>query len=1495
MEPETQKLDPAPKEAASTDSGRTVRDDVDTRPIPRASMSAQGHERITHLARRLTMQSMPHRESTGEHQNPFIKSDDPKLDPHSERFDAGYWARLVLQLSSENPSRYPRRTAGVSFRSLSVSGYGNPVAYQKTFANVVLQPLDMVLALLHRKQRHVQILKQHDGLVRSGEMLLVLGRPGSGVSTLLKTIAGKTNGLKLDTVSDLNYQGIPRETMHREFRGDAIYQPETEVHFPQLTVGQTLQFAAMAKTPHNRFPGVSRATYAAHLRDVAMAVFGISHTLNIRVGNDFIRGVSGGERKRVSIAEVALAQCPLQCWDNSTRGLDSATAVEFVRMIRLSVDIVETAAVVSLYQAQQQAYDLFDKVAVLYDGRQIYFGPTNRAKQYFVDMGYDCPDRQTVPDFLTSVTSPTERRVQPGFESAVPRTADEFAARWQKSELQKALMNDITSFEQQFPKGGPTLNEFRAARRMEKATLMTPKSPYTISVPQQVALCVSRGVQRILGDKTFFVVTIFGNFLMALILGSVFYDLSDDTSSLNNRCILLFFALLFNALNSSLEILSLYAQRPIVEKHDSYAFYHPLSEALASMICDLPCKIISTISLNIPLYFMCNLHQSAGAFFIYLLFAFTSTLTMSSIFRTVGQATQTIAQALTPVALFVIGLVVYAGFILPVHTLQGWLRWINYINPLAYSYEAMVANEFHGRNFPCTSYIPAGPGYEDITGLEHTCAIAGAVPGSSDVAGDAYVAASYEYYYSHVWRNFGILIGYIAFFTSLYVLVAEYIIADKPRGEVLLFQRGHRPTIGYDEETATDAMHLGAQSAGIQPLDTSEERQVNLQRQSGTLHWKDVCYEVLIKGQPRVISDHIDGWVRPGTLTALMGATGAGKTSLLDVLANRVTTGIITGDICVNGRPRDVSFQREVGYVQQQDLHLQTTTVREALQFSACLRQPVHVSTQEKFAYVEEIITLLEMEVYSGAVVGVPGEGLNVEQRKRLTIGVELAAKPDLLIFLDEPTSGLDSQTAWSISALLRKLADHGQAILCTIHQPSAMLFQQFDRLLLLAKGGRTVYFGDIGDSSRIMVEYFERYGAEPCAPNENPAEWMLHVIGAAPGSTAICDWAETWKSSPEFSRVRHELDGLQASNADSIDEDNVPRLQYAAPFHVQLRLCTKRVFEQYWRTPSYLYSKLILCFGTALFIGLSFLQIDVTLMGLQHQMFAIFMLLVIFAFLAYQTMPNFIMQRDLYEARERPSKVYSWSAFMLANIVVELPWNTLAAIITFFPFYYLIGMDKNAKVTDTVTERGGLMVLLIWSFMIHCATFTSMVVAGAVTAEVGAIIALIMYCMCLIFCGVMVPSTALPGFWIFMYRVSPLTYLISGMLSAGLGRTPVKCTNVELVPVQPPSGQSCSDYLSAYMQIAGGEVYNPDATENCQFCQMASSDPFLASVSSNYDSRWRNFGLMWVYICFNVAAALALYWFLRVPKSWGNIRSLFQNPVSSVKQKLHSREGDTI
>jgi ATP-binding cassette, subfamily G (WHITE), member 2, PDR len=209
------------------------------------------------------------------------------------------------------------------------------------------------------------------------------------------------------------------------------------------------------------------------------------------------------------------------------------------------------------------------------------------------------------------------------------------------------------------------------------------------------------------------------------------------------------------------------------------------------------------------------------------------------------------------------------------------------------------------------------------------------------------------------------------------------------------------------------------------------------------------------------------------------------------------------------------------------------------------------------------------------------GSGLNVEQRKRLSIGIELVAKPEALIFLDEPTSGLDSQTAWAIVSLLKKLADHGLAILCTIHQPSGIIFQQFDRLLLLAKGGKTVYFGDIGENATALTGYFERYDAVACRPEENPAEWMLHVIGAAPGAHTDRDWAETWKGSSEFVSVQKALDTLTQTKHVDRHESDTQDTAYAASLSQQFLVCTKRVAEQYWRTPTYIYSKLSLCLIT--------------------------------------------------------------------------------------------------------------------------------------------------------------------------------------------------------------------------------------------------------------------------------------------------------------------------
>jgi ATP-binding cassette subfamily G (WHITE) protein 2 (PDR) len=164
--------------------------------------------------------------------------------------------------------------------------------------------------------------------------------------------------------------------MNSCYRGEAIYTAEVDVHFPQLSVGDTLSFAAATRAPRIISGGYPRVQWANHLRDIPMATFGISYTINTIVGNDVVRGVSGGERKRVTIAEAALSGAPIQAWDNSTRGLDSANAIEFCKMIRLTAKYGGAAALMSLYQAPQQVYEQFDKVLVLYQGRQIFFGPT---------------------------------------------------------------------------------------------------------------------------------------------------------------------------------------------------------------------------------------------------------------------------------------------------------------------------------------------------------------------------------------------------------------------------------------------------------------------------------------------------------------------------------------------------------------------------------------------------------------------------------------------------------------------------------------------------------------------------------------------------------------------------------------------------------------------------------------------------------------------------------------------------------------------------------------------------------------------------------------------------------------------------------------------------------------------------------------------------------------------------------------------------------------
>jgi ATP-binding cassette subfamily G (WHITE) protein 2 (PDR) len=1412
--------------------------------------------------------------------NPMLDIDqlDPRLDPNNDKFQSRYWIKNLKALMDADPEHYKTYSLGVTYKSLRASGTATDADYQSTVFNAPFKfaykyAKQLFSSKTVNQKTQFDILKSMDAIIKPGEVVVVLGRPGSGCTTLLKAIASNTHGFHIGEESQISYDGITPHEVKKHFRGEIVYNAESDIHFPHLTVGQTLLTAAKFRTPRNRIPGVSRDQYAEAITDVYMATYGLSHTKNTKVGSALVHGVSGGERKRVSIAEVSLAGARLQCWDNATRGLDAATALEFIRALRTSADVLATVALIAIYQCSQDSYDLFDKVSVLYDGYQIYFGRAEKAKDYFLKMGWHCPPRQTTADFLTSVTSPRERVSRMGYENKVPRTAQEFEAYWKSSPEYAELMKEVDASLIEDAQAALNKCAIYDSKHSQQSKNMRKSSPYTVSYSMQVKYLLKREYQRIRNNIGFHAFTVLSRSLMALVISSIFYNLAQTTDSFYHRGAALFFAVLFNGFSSFLEIMSLFEARLVVEKHKQYALYHPSAEAMSSIISQIPFKLFTSLFFNLIYYFMVNLRRAPGNFFFYLLVTILATFTMSHFFRLVGSMSSTLPQALVPAQIILLALVLFTGFTIPINYMLGWCRWINYLDPLAYAFESLMVNEFYNRAFPCDSFIPGNPADNPSWPSDAwICNAVGAVPGQTYVEGTTYLAVAFQYNHGHKWRNVGILTAFMLALLAGYLFVAEYNESAKQKGEILLFQRSTLTKL--KKEKATNDIEAGTERDVTGQFGSEDVQVDEIEAGKDIFHWRDVHYTIKIKSEEREILAGVDGWVKPGTLTALMGASGAGKTTLLDVLANRVTMGVVTGNMFVNGHLRDDSFQRSTGYVQQQDLHLATATVREALRFSAYLRQPKSVSVVEKDDYVEEVIKILDMQKYADAIVGVAGEGLNVEQRKRLSIGVELAARPKLLLFFDEPTSGLDSQTAWSICQLMRKLSNHGQAILCTIHQPSAILMQEFDRLLFLIKGGRTVYFGDLGKNCQTMINYFQSHGSPKCPPDANPAEWMLHTVGAAPGSHADQDYHQVWLESKERQTVLSELDLMEKKLVKLPYDNTVGHEEFAASLSEQLVVVTQRVFRQYWRTPSYIWAKLFLASSSSLFLGFVFFKASLSIQGLQNQMFALFLFLIVFNSVLQQMLPIFVQQRDLYEARERPSKAFSWKAFIMSQIVAEIPWNIAIGSLAFFCFYYPVGFYHNAEPTNQVNQRGAYAWFLSSLFFVFIGTFGQLCIAPLELADSAGNVATLCFMLCITFCGVLVGPTALPGFWIFMYRVSPLTYFIDGFLSNALGNTNVTCSSDELRVLVPPDGLTCGQYLDSYIQAAGtGYLVSSSATTECQFCPLSSTNAFLSSISLHYSYRWRNVGIFISYVVINMIGAVLFYWLARVPKKSNRVR----------------------
>ncbi|KAK2764869.1 hypothetical protein FQN54_008566 [Arachnomyces sp. PD_36] len=1362
------------------------------------------------------------------------------------------------------------KRVGVVFKNLTVTGAESSTTFVKTLPDAVIGTFGpdlyniitrFVPFLRFGKTPPTRpLIRDFTGAVRDKEIMLVLGRPGSGCTTFLKTIANDRSSFA-GISGEVSYGGIPAEEQDKYFRGEVNYNPEDDQHFPALNVWQTLKFSLMNKTRKNDQASIPIVV------DALMKMFGITHTKYTPVGNEFLRGVSGGERKRVSIAETLSTKSTVVCWDNSTRGLDANTALDYAKSLRVMTDVSNRTTLVTLYQAGESIYELMDKVLLIEEGRMLYQGPASDAKAYFEDLGFHCPERSTTADFLTSLCDPTAREFKQGREASTPKTPEELEEAFRKSEAYQLLLADVNSYETKLKETNcADTMRFKKTVGQSKSKTVSKQSSYTVSFMRQVAACTKREFWLLWGDKTSLYTKFFIIIANALIVSSLFYGQSLDTSGSFARGGSLFFSILFLGWLQMTELMKGVSGRTIINRHRDYAFYRPSAVSIARVVLDFPLIFCMVAVFTIIVYFMTGLDVDVSKFFIYALFVYTNTICITAMYRMFAALSPTIDDAVRFGGISLNILLIFVGYVISKPALISdsiWFGWLTYVNPISYAYEAVIANEFSGRTMECapSQLVPQGPGVDPEY---QACTLPGTPFGSRTVTGD--------HSRSHLWRNFGAVIGFTVLYILVTVIAVELLPFVNGGGGATVFKKSKRTKQMAKREkglSTIDEEKGGEQTATKGPApfesETSEQALHRISTSQKVFTWTDIEYTVPYQGGERKLLNKVSGYAKPGHMIALMGASGAGKTTLLNTLGQRQKVGVVSGDMLLDGRPLATDFQRGTGFCEQMDLHDSTATIREALEFSAILRQDRHVPKADKLRYVDQIVDLLELGEIQDAIVG----SLGVEQRKRLTIGVELAAKPDVLLFLDEPTSGLDSQSAYSIVRFLKKLSQAGQAIICTIHQPSSILIQQFEMILALNPGGNTFYFGPVGESGSGVMQYFADRGFT-CPPSKNIAEFILETAARTTRKDGSpVNWDEEWRNSEQNREIMAEIRGINAERSQMsfrAEESSQPQIEYeyAAPVALQTIMLTKRVFRQQWRDSSYLYGKLFVSVLLGVFNGFTFWQLGNSIASMQNRMFSIFLIILIPPVVINSILPKFYMNRSLWEARELPGRIYGWVAFCTANVVSEIPAAIVTGLVYWLLWYYPVGLP-----TDSSTA--GYVFLMSMLFFFFQASWGQWICAFAPSFTVIANVLPFFFVMVNLFNGIIVPYDSNPVFWRYwMYYINPTTWWIRGVLSATLPTIPVICSPIESTHFNPPPGQTCAQYAGAFVSdiARSGYLTNPDAREDCSYCPYKDGREYMHSLNVQDGDKWMCFGIFLAFVVSNWALVYAMIYFVRV-RGW--------------------------
>eukprot|EP00644_Phytophthora_capsici_P012746 jgi/Phyca11/577680/estExt2_Genewise1.C_PHYCAscaffold_2320005 len=1324
-------------------------------------------------------------------------------------------------------------------------------------------------ATRHVTQRHV--LNRVDAVFEPGTITLVLGQPGSGKTSLMKILSGQFPMEKnISVKGEISYNGRTWKELLPKLPQLAAYVPQTDKHFPALSVQETLEFAhaccpeeVASKRGKELLSNGTAEQNATAIRtaealyqnypDVIVEQLGLQTCRDTVIGNALKRGVSGGERRRVTTGEMEFGMKYATFMDEISTGLDSAATYDIVCTQRDIAKKLRKTVVMALLQPAPEVFELFDNILLLNDGEVMYHGPREQAVPYFESLGFVCPPERDVADYLLDLGTnqqyeyeASKTNTRTSFSVQPPRLASEFAGLFRQSAIHENIVQALDA---------PWSTE-----RLHDAEQHLVRMPeFRQSFWAGTLTVMRRQMLLALRNTAFMRVRALMVVVMGLIYGSTFFGFDPTNAQVSLG--VLYQTTMFLAMGQASQTPVFIAAREIYYKHRRANFYRTSSFAIACLTALVPSAVVECLVFSSFVYWMCGFVSGVGYFLYFLLCMVLTNLALCGWFFTLTAMAPNFNIA-KPLSTFSITFyVVFAGFIVPRSRIPDFFVWIYWINPLAWCLRSVAVNQYRSPTFDVCVY--AGEDYcsqYNMTMGEYSLSLYD-VPSGKE----------------WVWAGVLFLLFSIAFFVMAGSYILEHKRYDIPAATVAVVPRFHDDKDKSDLEDVPEeqeqpnhrdgtasyvmvATPRATSTAPVQEETPADMVVVDLHEEQArfvpvALAFKDLWYSVPLPHRKHESIDllkGISGYALPGTMTALMGSSGAGKTTLMDVIAGRKTGGTIKGEILLNGYPAtELAIRRCTGYCEQQDVHSEGATIREALTFSAFLRQDSSVSERAKLASVEECLDLLDMRAIADQII----RGRSQEQMKRLTIGVELAAQPSVL-FLDEPTSGLDAHSAKVIMDGVRKVADSGRTVVCTIHQPSSDVFFLFDSLLLLKRGGEMVFFGELGNAEPDdrecghLIDYFEAIPEIARLPEgQNPATWMLECIGAGvagagekplTNAAANIDFVRHFRESTEQQAL---LTGLEQPGVTTPAPDRLPELVFknkrAASPWTQLRMLMGRFMAIYWRTPSYNLTRFLIAFGLAIIFGFILLNGHyTTYQGLNSAVGVIFMTALYQGYITYVGCLPFTLRERASFYRERDSQTYNALWYFVGATVAEIPYVFGSGLIFTVIFFPLMGVGSFST------------AVLYWinvSLFVLMQTYLGQLFIYAMpSVEVAAIVGVLINAIFLLFTGFNPPAGSIPDGYKWLYHITPLKYSLSILVSLMFG----DC------PEDPTFDEATQTFINVRTELACQPLENTPLAIGHTTVKGYIEDVF----NMKHDEMWSNFGYVFVFLAvFRFLSLLAL------------------------------------